>query len=111
MAYTFLIRAFSKPYVLQVEAFRVKKQTTLAEFKQMLADKWHVPVERQRLWTWATRQNQSVRPASVLAEDLETRVCDIRVCMGNPIKRCPLFLPVVSYFESAAVSSLVRIAF
>lgn len=64
----------------QVEAFRVKKQTTVGEFKQMLADKWEVPVEQQRLWMWATRQNHSVRPSTVLDEkEDDTRVCDVRV--------------------------------
>lgn len=69
----------------QVEAFRVKKQTTVGEFKQMLADKWEVPVEQQRLWMWATRQNHSVRPSTVLDEkEDDTRVCDVRVCLINP---------------------------
>lgn len=66
----------------QVEAFRVKKQTTVGEFKQMLADKWDVPVEQQRLWMWATRQNHSVRPSTFLDEkEDDTRVCDVRVCL------------------------------
>ncbi|KAL3154338.1 hypothetical protein ABBQ32_013820 [Trebouxia sp. C0010 RCD-2024] len=63
----------------KVEAFRVKKQTTLGEFKQMMAEKWNVPVDRQRLWTWATRQNRSIRPSSILEDkDDDTRVCDVR---------------------------------
>ena len=60
----------------------MKKQTTVGEFKQMLADKWQVPVEQQRLWMWATRQNHSVRPSTVLDEkEDDTRVCDVRVCL------------------------------
>lgn len=71
--------------VVQVEAFRVKKQTTLGEFKQMMAEKWNVPVDRQRLWTWATRQNRSIRPSSILEDkDDDTRVCDVRVCTLIP---------------------------
>lgn len=71
--------------LMQVEAFCVKKQTTLGEFKQMMADKWDVPVDKQRLWTWATRQNQSTRPSSILEDkEDETRVCDVRVCLMLP---------------------------
>ncbi len=65
---------------MQVESFRVKKQTTLAEFKQMVAEKWGIAVEQQRFWMWATRQNRSVRPSTPLAPNSdENRVCDIRV--------------------------------
>lgn len=65
---------------VQVESFRVKKQTTLAEFKQMVAEKWGIAVEQQRFWMWATRQNRSVRPSTPLAPSSdENRVCDIRV--------------------------------
>ena len=75
--------------VVQVETFRVKKQTTLGEFKQMMAEKWNVAVDRQRLWTWATRQNRSIRPANILEDkDDDTRVCDVRVC--TLIKPCAL---------------------
>lgn len=71
--------------VMQVESFRVKKQTTLGQFKQMMADKWNVPVDRQRLWTWATRQNRSIRPSNILdVKDDEIRVCDVRVCRFMP---------------------------
>ncbi|KAA6424444.1 MAG: hypothetical protein FRX49_05656 [Trebouxia sp. A1-2] len=63
----------------KVESFRVKKQTTLAEFKQMVAEKWGIAVEQQRFWMWATRQNRSVRPSTPLAPNSdENRVCDIR---------------------------------
>ena len=72
---------------MQVEAFRVKKQTSLGEFKQILAEKWNVPVERHRLWIWATRQNHSHRPSGILGDDADnTRVCDIRVCPCQPAK-------------------------
>lgn len=70
---------------LQVEAFRVKKQTSIGEFKQMMADKWDVPVDKQRLWMWATRQNHSLRPSSILDDkDDDIRVCDVRVRLIHP---------------------------
>lgn len=72
---------------MQVESFRVKKQTTLAEFKQMVAEKWGIAVEQQRFWMWATRQNRSVRPSTPLAPNSdENRVCDIRVSVRTSPK-------------------------
>ena len=81
---------------MQVEAFRVKKQTSMGEFKQMLAEKWNVSVERQRLWTWAIRQNHSHRPSAVLGEEADnTRVCDIRVSRcSDMIQSCTGMLSV-----------------
>lgn len=65
---------------LQAEHFRVKKQTSMLEFKQLVAQKWQVPVDRQRYWHWATRQNQSVRVSCPVGlESDNVKVCDIRV--------------------------------
>ena len=64
----------------QVEHFRVKRLTIMSDFKQLVAQKWQVPVDRQRYWHWATRQNHSVRVSSPLgAESDNVKVCDIRV--------------------------------
>lgn len=52
----------------------------MLEFKQMIADKWHIPVDRQRYWHWATRQNQSVRVSVPVGADSDTtKVCELRV--------------------------------
>ena len=51
----------------------------------MMADKWDVPVDKQRLWMWATRQNHSLRPSSILDDkDDDIRVCDVRVRLIHP---------------------------
>lgn len=66
--------------LLQAEHFRVKKQTSMLEFKQLVAQKLQVPVDRQRYWHWATRQNQSVRVSCPVGlESDNVKVCDIRV--------------------------------
>ena len=65
---------------LQAEQFIVRKETTLIEFKHMVAQKWQIPKEKQQYWYWATRSNSSVRVTTPLGPQLDTtRVCDIRV--------------------------------
>lgn len=65
---------------MQVEAFCVKKQTTLGEFKKMMADRWNVSVHKQRLWIFIMRENRSSRPCRPLEDqDNETCVCDLWV--------------------------------
>lgn len=93
----------------KVESFRVKKQTTLAEFKQMLASKWQVPIERQRFWMWAVRQNRSLRPSSYLLPDADnTRVCDIREPMGSGYGRQAVQSEVRLYLEEAQEDKPLR---
>ena len=53
---------------MQVEAICVKKQTTLGEFEQMMADRWNVSVHKQRLWIFIMRQNRSSRPCRPLED-------------------------------------------
>ena len=65
---------------LQVKHYRVKKQTKFLEFRQMLADDLEVPLEQQRFWTWAKRQNSTYRPNNILTPaDDERRVMDLKV--------------------------------
>lgn len=46
----------------------------------MVAEKWQIPVERQRYWHWAKRQNMSVRISVPLGQESDaTRVSEIRV--------------------------------
>ena len=65
---------------LQVKHYRVKKQTKFLEFRQMLAGDLEVPLEQQRFWTWAKRQNSTYRPNNILTSaDDERRVMDLKV--------------------------------
>lgn len=54
--------------------FRVQKQKPWGEFKEMIAQELGVPVEAQRYWVWAKRQNGTYRPSRVLlpAEEVMT---------------------------------------
>eukprot|EP00891_Asterochloris_glomerata_P000046 jgi/Astpho2/46/Aster-07498 len=63
----------------KVKHYRVKKQTKFQEFRQMLADDLEVPLEQQRFWTWAKRQNSTYRPNNILTPaDDEKRVMDLK---------------------------------
>jgi len=56
-----------------VREFRVKRASTLKEFKKIAAVEFDVPPERQRYWAWVSRQNKTFRPEcpiSPAAEDL-----------------------------------------
>lgn len=41
--------------------FRVKKQTLFGDFRKLVAEELGVPVEQQRFWTFAKRQNGTLR--------------------------------------------------
>ncbi|GIL82845.1 hypothetical protein Vretimale_8198 [Volvox reticuliferus] len=42
--------------------YRMRKQTKFADFKEEVARRTGVPVERQRYWTWKRRNNATCRP-------------------------------------------------
>lgn len=54
-----------------VKSYRIKKQTKFTDFKLMVAEDLGIPVEKQRYWTWARRQNHTYRPARPLRPDEE----------------------------------------
>lgn len=70
----------------------------------MLADDLEVPLEQQRFWTWAKRQNSTYRPNNILTPaDDEKRVMDLKVhstaeggfthqAVGLPAETCSLGL-------------------
>eukprot|EP00899_Mesostigma_viride_P017736 jgi/Mesvir1/25964/Mv20952-RA.3 len=53
----------------QVKDFRVKKQMLFGEFKEQVAKELGIPVEQQRYWTWAKRQNHTFRPTACYKSD------------------------------------------
>ncbi|EIE26652.1 cysteine proteinase [Coccomyxa subellipsoidea C-169] len=63
----------------KVKTFRVKKQMLFGEFRELVAEELGVPLEQQRFWTFAKRQNSTLRPARALqpSED-EARVTDLK---------------------------------
>ena len=50
----------------QVKQFRVRRATPLREFREQLAAELGVPLDKQRLWTFAKRQNNTLRCAGLL---------------------------------------------
>jgi ubiquitin carboxyl-terminal hydrolase 7 len=92
-------------------SFRVEKQTPFADFKRQVAAELGVPVERQRYWLWAKRQNQTFRPNRVLLPNETEAQTVSQVRESNlPQKTTPattdlkLFLEVASDAEAAAAA-------
>ncbi|MCD9642665.1 ubiquitin carboxyl-terminal hydrolase 13, partial [Datura stramonium] len=46
----------------KVRSFRIQKQTPFSIFKEEVAKEFGVPVQFQRFWLWAKRQNHTYRP-------------------------------------------------
>ncbi|CAH8260155.1 unnamed protein product [Arabidopsis lyrata] len=58
----------------KVRSFRIQKQTPFQQFKEEVAKEFGVPVQLQRFWIWAKRQNHTYRPNRPLLpnEELQT---------------------------------------
>ncbi|KAL8214408.1 hypothetical protein R6Q57_003857 [Mikania cordata] len=56
----------------KVHSFRVQKQMTFNRFKEDVAKEFGIPVQFQRYWLWAKRQNQTYRPNRPLTLHEET---------------------------------------
>lgn len=48
-------------FAVQVKTFRVKKQMLFGDFRGLVAKELGVPLEQQRFWTFARRQNNTLR--------------------------------------------------
>ncbi|KAF3536325.1 hypothetical protein F2Q69_00018483 [Brassica cretica] len=46
----------------KVRSFRIQKQTPFQQFKEEVAKEFGIPVQCQRFWIWAKRQNHTYRP-------------------------------------------------
>ncbi|XP_076897433.1 ubiquitin C-terminal hydrolase 12-like [Bidens hawaiensis] len=57
----------------KVHNFRIQKQTPFNQFKEEVAKQFGVPVQFQRFWTWAKRQNHTYRPNRPLTALEETQ--------------------------------------
>lgn len=58
----------------KVHSFRIQKQTPFNLFKEEVAKEFGIPVQFQRFWIWAKRQNHTYRPNRPLTqqEELQT---------------------------------------
>ena len=64
--------ARTNPPPLQVKTFKMPRKAPFGELRRRVAAELGVPLERQRFWRWAQRQNQTYRPAGLLRDDDDT---------------------------------------
>ncbi|XP_004498059.1 ubiquitin C-terminal hydrolase 12-like isoform X2 [Cicer arietinum] len=57
----------------KVRSFRIQKQTPFILFKEEVAKEFGIPVEYQRFWLWAKRQNHTYRPNRPVTVQEETQ--------------------------------------
>ncbi|KAG6693931.1 hypothetical protein I3842_09G025300 [Carya illinoinensis] len=57
----------------KVHSFRIQKQTPFNLFKEEVAKEFGIPVQFQRFWIWAKRQNHTYRPNRPLNPQEETQ--------------------------------------
>ncbi|KAD5961852.1 hypothetical protein E3N88_13325 [Mikania micrantha] len=57
----------------KVRSFRIQKQTSFALFKEDVAKEFGIPVQYQRFWLWAKRQNHTYRPNRPLTPQEEAQ--------------------------------------
>ena len=72
---------------VQVKTFKMARKAPFSELRRLVADQMGVPLERQRFWRWAQRQNATYRPAQVLVLDSEDQPISVSaarrgVCTG-----------------------------
>ncbi|CAF1704149.1 unnamed protein product [Brassica napus] len=82
----------------KVKSFRIEKQTPFLLFKEEVAKEFGVPVELQRFWIWAKRQNHTYRPNRPLLshEELQMVVGHIREASNKANNaELKLFLEIV----------------
>lgn len=56
----------------KVHSFRIQKQISFKSFKEEVAKEFGIPVQFQRFWLWAKRQNHTFRPHRLLSTPEET---------------------------------------
>jgi len=52
----------------KVRSFRIQKQTPFTVFKEEVAKEFGIPIQFQRFWLWAKRQNHTYRPNRPLSQ-------------------------------------------
>ncbi|XP_010558916.1 PREDICTED: ubiquitin carboxyl-terminal hydrolase 12-like [Tarenaya hassleriana] len=57
----------------KVRSFRIQKQTPFQQFKEEVAKEFGIPVQFQRFWIWAKRQNHTYRPNRPLTPQEESQ--------------------------------------
>jgi ubiquitin carboxyl-terminal hydrolase 7 len=57
----------------KVRTFRIQKQVPFVSFKEEVAKEFGIPVQFQRFWLWAKRQNHTYRPNRPLTQPEESQ--------------------------------------
>ncbi|CAL1403719.1 unnamed protein product [Linum trigynum] len=70
----------------KVTSFRVPKQLSVNLFKEIVAEELGIPVQFQRFWLWARRQNGTYRPFQVLTSSEENQPVGAKLIKGNGAK-------------------------
>ncbi|KAL1815103.1 ubiquitin C-terminal hydrolase 12 isoform X1 [Daucus carota subsp. sativus] len=80
----------------KVRSFRIQKQVQFASFKEEVAKEFGIPVQFQRFWLWAKRQNHTYRPNRPLTPQEEAQtVGQLReVSNKNHTAELKLFLEI-----------------
>ncbi|XVE61338.1 hypothetical protein DITRI_Ditri06bG0031400 [Diplodiscus trichospermus] len=79
----------------KVRSFRIQKQTPFHVFKEEVAKEFGIPLQYQRFWIWAKRQNQTYRPNRPLTPQEEAQsVGQLREMMNKAHAELKLFLEV-----------------
>ncbi|KAL5851358.1 hypothetical protein ACOSQ3_006476 [Xanthoceras sorbifolium] len=60
----------------KVRSFRIQKQTPFIAFKEEVAKEFGIPVQFQRFWIWAKRQNHTYRSNRPLLPQEEAQTGD-----------------------------------
>ncbi|WCJ33065.1 Ubiquitin C-terminal hydrolase 13 [Euphorbia peplus] len=79
----------------KVRKFHILKETPFSHFKEEVAKKFGIPVQFQRFWFWAKRQNNTYRPDQPLTSEEEAQsVGDLKVSNKGNNAELKLFLEV-----------------
>ncbi|XP_027931648.1 ubiquitin carboxyl-terminal hydrolase 13-like isoform X1 [Vigna unguiculata] len=90
----------------KVRSFRVQKQTTFNLFKEEVAKEFDVPVQFQRYWIWAKRQNHTYRPNRPLTPAEEAQSVGQLREVSNKVHNAELklFLEVETGMDSCPIA-------
>ncbi|XP_060169981.1 ubiquitin C-terminal hydrolase 13-like isoform X3 [Lycium barbarum] len=76
----------------KVGSFRIQKQTPFSIFKEEVAKEFGVPVQFQRFWLWAKRQNHTYRPNRPLTHLEEAQTVGQLKEVSNKVQNAELKL-------------------
>ncbi|CAI8597773.1 unnamed protein product [Vicia faba] len=91
----------------KVRSFRVQKQTPFNVFKEEVAKEFGIPVQFQRFWLWAKRQNHTYRPNRPLTHIEETQTVGQLREVSNKVHNAELklFLEVEKGMDLCPIAS------